>query len=92
MESDFHKKLAVKQFHTINKKAYPIIKCKENALEKAFDYCETSSVRPDIIFFDLPNCQYTGRYWCFKGYELHFSPITADRLVVERHWHSVRFS
>ncbi|WP_286751666.1 MULTISPECIES: ParA family protein [Sphingobacterium] len=85
MESDFHKKLAVKQFHTINKKAYPIIKCKaENALEKAFEYCETSSVKPDIIFFDLPGTVNThGVIGALKGMNFIFSPITADRLVVE---------
>ncbi|AZA82403.1 conjugal transfer protein TraA [Chryseobacterium lactis] len=85
MESDFHKRLAVKQFHTINKKAYPIIKCKaENALEKAFDYCESSSVQPDIIFFDLPGTANTqGVIGALKGMNYIFSPITADRLVVE---------
>lgn len=85
MESDFHKKLAVKQFHSINKKAYPIIKCKaDNALEKAFDYCEHSSVSPDIIFFDLPGTANTqGVIGALKGMNYIFSPITADRLVVE---------
>ncbi|WP_100075221.1 ParA family protein [Chryseobacterium camelliae] len=85
MESDFHKRQAVKQFHTINKKAYPIIKCKaENALEKAFDYCESSSVPPDIIFFDLPGTANTqGVIGALKGMNYIFSPITADRLVVE---------
>jgi cellulose biosynthesis protein BcsQ len=85
MESDFHKKLAVKQFHTINKKAYPIIRCKaDNALEKAFDYCENSSVPPDIIFFDLPGTANTqGVIGALKGMNYIFSPITADRLVVE---------
>lgn len=85
MESEFHKKLAIKQFHTINKKAYPIIKCKaENALENAFDYCENSPVQPDIIFFDLPGTANTqGVIGALKGMHFIFSPITADRLVVE---------
>lgn len=85
MESDFHKKLAVKQFHAINKKAYPIIKCKaEDALEKAFDYSESSAVKPDIIFFDLPGTANTqGVIGALKGMNYIFSPITADRLVVE---------
>lgn len=85
MESDFHKKLAVKQFHTINKKAYPIIKCKaEHALEKAFDYSENSAVQPDIIFFDLPGTANTlGVIGALKGMNYIFSPVTADRLVVE---------
>lgn len=85
MESDFHKRLAVKQFHTINKKAYPIIRCKaEHALEKAFDLCQDSAVPPDIIFFDLPGTTNThGVIGALKGMHHIFSPITADRLVLE---------
>lgn len=95
MESDFHKRLAVKQFHAINKKAYPIIKCKaENALEKAFDYSENSAVQPDIIFFDLPGTANTqGVIGALKGMNYIFSPITVETGWLWRvHLHSVRFS
>ena len=55
MQNDYHKKAAMKQFQAINKKAYPIIKCKaETALEKASEYRSQSAVVPDVIFFDLP--------------------------------------
>lgn len=85
MESDFHKKLAVRQFNTINKRAYPIIKCKaEDALETAFNFIENSAVQPDILIFDLPGTTNTkGVIGSLKGMDYIFSPITADRLVVE---------
>ncbi|MFP3835999.1 ParA family protein, partial [Chryseobacterium sp. SIMBA_028] len=45
MENDYHKKSAMKQFQSINKKAYPIIKCKsENALDQALEYIQQSTV------------------------------------------------
>ncbi|KKO89143.1 conjugal transfer protein TraA [Sphingobacterium sp. Ag1] len=85
MESDFHKKLAVKQFNSINKRAYPIIKCKaEDALETAFNFIENSAVQPDILIFDLPGTANTkGVIGSLKGMDYIFCPITADRLVVE---------
>ncbi|MEC3880249.1 ParA family protein [Parapedobacter sp. 10938] len=85
MQNDYHKKAAMKQFQAINKKAYPIIKCKaENALEKASGYANQSAVVPDIIFFDLPGTANTqGVLTTLKKMDFIFSPITADRLVVE---------
>lgn len=85
MQNDYHKKAAMKQFQTINKKAYPIIKCKaEDALGKASDYVTQSAVAPDVIFFDLPGTANTkGVLTTLKMMDFIFSPITADRLVVE---------
>ncbi len=85
MQNDYHKRAAMKQFQTINKKAYPIIKCKaENALEKASEYVSRSAVQPDVIFFDLPGTANTkGVLTTLKTMDFIFSPITADRLVVE---------
>ena len=85
MENDYHKKAAMKQFQTINKKAYTIVKSKaENALENAFEQTEKSKVEPDIIFFDLPGTANTkGVLSTLKTMDFVFSPITADRLVVE---------
>lgn len=55
MQNEYHKKAAMKQFQTINKKAYSIIKSKaEYALEKASEYIGQSAIAPDVIFFDLP--------------------------------------
>lgn len=85
MQNDYHKKAAMKQFQTINKKAYPIIKCKaENALEEAAQYVNRSLLAPDVIFFDLPGTANTkGVLTTLKAMDFIFSPITADRLVVE---------
>lgn len=85
MQNKYHKKAAMKQFQTINKKAYPIIRCKaENALEKASEYINGSAVEPDVIFFDLPGTANTrGVLTTLKTMDFIFSPITADRLVVE---------
>jgi cellulose biosynthesis protein BcsQ len=85
MQSDYHKRAAMKQFQTINKKAYPIIKCKaENALERALEYMSQLAVEPDVIFFDLPGTANTkGVLTTLRAMDFIFSPITADRLVVE---------
>ncbi|UIR58019.1 ParA family protein [Sphingobacterium sp. SRCM116780] len=85
MESDFHKKAAMKQYQSINKKAYPIVKCKaEDALHKALEHVNQLAVEPDIIFFDLPGTANTkGVLSALKSMDFIFSPITADRLVVE---------
>ena len=73
MQNDYHKK------------AYPIIKSKaENALERASEYVSQSAVVPDVIFFDLPGTANTkGILTTLKMMDFIFSPITADRLVVE---------
>ena len=58
MENDVFKRMAYKQFTTINKKAYPIMKHKaEGLLEAAHDFAESSTVPIDVIFFDLPGTQ-----------------------------------
>jgi len=85
MLNDYHKKAAIKQFKSINKKAYGIISCKaETALQKASNYLKQSPETPDIIFFDLPGTANTkGVLTTLKAMDYIFSPITADRLVVE---------
>jgi len=85
MQNEYHKKAAMKQFQTINKKAYQIVKTKaEHALEKAAEYEEKSVVVPDVIFFDLPGtANTTGVLTTLKMMDFIFSPISADRLVVE---------
>lgn len=85
MNSEYHKKAVMKQFQTINKKAYPIIKSKADiALETALENIRQLSVEPDIVFFDLPGTANTkGVLTALKSMDFIFSPITADRLVVE---------
>jgi cellulose biosynthesis protein BcsQ len=85
MENEVLKKMAYKQFSTINKKAYPIIQCKaEGLLETAYDFLEASPVPIDVVFFDLPGTVNTpGILKALAGTHHIFTPITADRLVME---------
>jgi cellulose biosynthesis protein BcsQ len=85
MENQHLKKLAYKQFSTINKKAYSIMQYKaENILEAAYEFSETSTVPMDVIFFDLPGTVNTpGILKALAGMNYIFTPITADRLVME---------
>lgn len=85
MQNEYHKRAAMKQFQAINKKAYPVIRCKaENALETALEHLNGSVAEPDIIFFDLPGTANTkGVLTTLKKMDFIFSPLTADRLVLE---------
>lgn len=85
MENQHLKKLAYKQFTTINKKAYPVIQHKaENILEAAHEFSKTSAAPVDVIFFDLPGTVNSpGILKSLAGMNYIFTPITADRLVME---------
>lgn len=85
MENENLKKLAYKQFTTINKKAYPIIQDKaESVLDAAQEFISNSSIPVDIIFFDLPGTVNTpGILNALAAMHHIFTPITADRLVME---------
>jgi cellulose biosynthesis protein BcsQ len=85
MENEVLKRMAYTQFTTINKKAYPIIQHKaEGVLEAANDFLESSTVPIDVIFFDLPGTVNTpGILNALAGMHHIFTPITADRFVME---------
>jgi len=85
MENQGLKKLAYKQFTTINKKAYPILQYKADViLEEAQKYVNASSVPIDAVFFDLPGTVNTpGILKALAGMHHIFTPITADRVVME---------
>ena len=85
MENEALKKQAYKQFTTINKKAYPILQHKaDNVLEAAREFINNSSVPVDVIFFDLPGTVNTpGILKALAGMNHIFTPITADRVVME---------
>ena len=85
MQNDYHKKVAMKLYLRINKKAFPIFSCKaEDSLAKAQEYVDQLSIKPDIIFFDLPGTANTkGVLTTLRSMDFIFSPITADRLVME---------
>jgi cellulose biosynthesis protein BcsQ len=85
MQNDYHKRAAMRLYQSINKKAYPIISCKpEEAMAKALEYIDQSAVEPDITFFDLPGTANTkGVLTTLRTMDFIFSPISADRLVME---------
>jgi cellulose biosynthesis protein BcsQ len=85
MKNEVYKKMAHRQFSTINKKAYPVIPCKaENALAEAEAFIVSSAVPVDVVFFDLPGTVNTpGVLTTLAGINYIFSPITADRVVIE---------
>jgi cellulose biosynthesis protein BcsQ len=85
MENEHLKRLAYKQFTTINKKAYPIMQHKaESVLEAAQEFLNASSIAVDVVFFDLPGTVNTpGILKALAGMHHIFTPITADRVVME---------
>jgi cellulose biosynthesis protein BcsQ len=85
MGNEVLKKLAYKQFTTINKKAYPIMQHKaDSVLEAAHEFVNASSIPVDIVFFDLPGTVNTpGILKALSGMHHIFTPITADRFVME---------
>lgn len=85
MENESLKKLAYRQFTTINKKAYEILQHRaDSVLEAANELIETSTVRIDAVFFDLPGTVNTpGILKALAGMNHIFTPITADRVVME---------
>ncbi|MEO6174954.1 MAG: ParA family protein [Flavobacterium circumlabens] len=85
MENEFLKKAAFRQFTAINKKAYPIFQHKaEGVLQAAHDFVDSLSAPVDYIFFDLPGTVNTpGILKALAGMHHIFSPITADRVVME---------
>ena len=85
MENEALKKQAYNQFITINKKAYEIIQHRaDSVLEKAEEYVNASPVPIDVVFFDLPGTVNTPSILkALAGMHHIFTPITADRVVME---------
>ncbi|UOU98220.1 MULTISPECIES: ParA family protein [Chryseobacterium] len=85
MQNEIFKKMAHQQFTTINKKAYPIFQSKtDKVLEEMEAYVNGSEIVPDVIFLDLPGTVNTaGILRTLTNVNYIFSPITADRVVLE---------
>lgn len=85
MRNETLKKIAHKQFTTINKKAYPIFESKaDQVMDEIEDYLKNPETAPDVIFLDLPGTVNTaGILKTLTSVHYIFSPITADRLVLE---------
>ena len=85
MNNEHLKKAAHRQFSELNKKAYPIIQCKPNeALEKAQQLIAETPFPIEVILFDMPGTVNTAGILTLLA-QMHyiFSPITADRVVIE---------
>lgn len=85
MQNEVLKKIAHKQFTTINKKAYPIFQSKADSVwEEIEQFIKNTSIPLDVIFLDLPGTVNTaGILKTLASVQYIFSPITADRLVLE---------
>ncbi|MDM1086733.1 ParA family protein [Myroides odoratimimus] len=85
MQNEYYKQAAIKQFQRLKRKAYSIIKCKvEEALEVAETTMQELDQTFDVVFFDLPGTANTkGVLSTLNQMDYIFSPIIADRLVVE---------
>ena len=84
-QNEVLKKIAHKQFTSINKKAYPVFQSKtDTVLEELEGYVANSALSPDVIFLDLPGTVNTAGILSTLANVHHiFSPITADRVVLE---------
>jgi cellulose biosynthesis protein BcsQ len=85
MENSYFKRMAYEQFRTLGIKAYPVKEStSEKAIQEATLLMEHSSKPFDLIFFDLPGTLNSGgviRTQAAMNYI--FTPISADRLVLE---------
>lgn len=85
IKSERFKQLAYEQFTSINKKAYPVILCKpDEVIQKAERFLKETSIEFDFLFFDLPGTiNSAGIINSISRMNYIFSPIIADRLVLE---------
>lgn len=85
LDNDRFKRMAYDQFSTLNKKAYPVITCKaEDAVSEAANFLSQTSIDYDFLFFDMPGTvNSAGILDTLSRMNYIFSPIIADRLVLE---------
>lgn len=85
MSNEVYKKLAHKQFTSINKKAYPVIQHRaDGVLDRVEQFLRSSSIPIDVVFFDLPGTvNSAGILKTLAGMHHIFTPIIADRVVME---------
>ncbi|SMP20609.1 ParA family protein [Chryseobacterium profundimaris] len=85
MENEALKRQAYKQFTSLGKKTYPIMQHKaDSVLDAALEFVNSSPAAIDMVFFDLPGTVNTpGILKALAGMHHIFTPITADRVVME---------
>lgn len=85
MENQYLKRLAHQQFTTIGKKAYPVVQCTADSFRETADSYLAGYAEPlDVVLVDLPGTvNSSGVITLLAGVDHIFSPVTADRLVLE---------
>lgn len=85
LQHEHYKLRFYRQFQAIQRKAYPVLRCKaEEALQQATDFISASPEPVDFVLFDLPSTVNTpGVLRTLAGMHYIFAPMTADRVVVE---------
>ncbi|WDO12314.1 ParA family protein [Flavobacterium sp. WW92] len=85
MENQHLKRLAHQQFTTIGKKAYPVVQCMADSFQETADSYLAGYGEPlDVVLVDLPGTVNSfGVITLLAGVDHIFSPITADRFVLE---------
>nr|WP_319511327.1 ParA family protein [uncultured Draconibacterium sp.] len=85
MKDSYYKQLAYKQFTALERKAYQVEKSMpEDAIDVAENLIDGATTQPDIIFFDLPGTLNSrGVVKTLGGMDYIFSPVSADRVVME---------
>lgn len=84
-ESTYFKAHACDHFRRVKKKAYPVIASNAvDALDDADKMLREEATKPDLVFFDLPGTlKSEGVVKTLSQMDYIFTPISADRLVVE---------
>ena len=84
-EDSYYKSLFYNQSKTLNKKAYPIeVSRAAEAIETAKRIVDESETDLDFVFFDLPGTMNAkGVLSTLAQMDYIFTPITADRMVLE---------
>lgn len=85
MGNEVFKKMAHRQFMSINKKAYPVMQHRaDGVLDEVAQFLQSSTVAVDVVFFDLPGTvNSAGILKTLAGMHHIFTPIIADRVVME---------
>ena len=77
--------LAFHQFKALGKKAYPVLcSSPDEAIKTADEYLASAGSDYDVVFFDLPGTVNSeGVIHSLSGMDYIFTPISADRVVLE---------
>ena len=83
--NDTYKLMMMRQFNTVNKKAYPILRCRpDTAISEVKNLIEYADTEYDVILFDLPGTINTaGVIYIMSSLDYMFVPMRADRLIMQ---------